>query len=90
MILEHPAVEATVVFGVPDPKWKEGIKAVCRLKKGESLAASDLIGFVGERIAGYKKPQYVQFVDELPVLKDNTPDREKVKELYGGEQKSDT
>ena len=33
-ILLHPSVEKTVVFGVPDPKWKEGIKAVCLLKEG--------------------------------------------------------
>ncbi|OPX41191.1 MAG: hypothetical protein B1H13_03500, partial [Desulfobacteraceae bacterium 4484_190.3] len=32
VILEHPAIEKVVVFGVPDPKWKEGIKAVCQLK----------------------------------------------------------
>ena len=86
VILEHSAVDIAVVFGVPDPKWKEGIKAVCRLKKGESLDAGELIRFVGERIASYKKPQYVQFVDDLPLLKDGAPDRATVKELYGGPQ----
>jgi len=86
VILQHPAVESTVVFGVPDPKWKEGIKAVCLLKTGEALEPKELIDFVGERIARYKKPQYVELVESLPVRDDGTPDRQKVKELYGGEQ----
>ncbi|MDM8542396.1 AMP-binding protein [Desulfococcaceae bacterium HSG9] len=84
VILQHPAVEKTVVFGVPDPKWKEGIKAVCQLKPGESLEAQDLIEFVGERIARYKKPQYVEFTDAFPLLENGIPDRLKVKELFGG------
>ncbi len=86
VILEHPAIERTVVFGVPDPKWKEGIKAVCKLKEGQTLAARDLIDFVAERIARYKKPQYVEFVSDLPALEDGSPDRSKIKELYGGGQ----
>ncbi len=86
VILEHPAIEKTVVFGVPDPKWKEGIKAVCVARSGESVAPGELIAFVGERIARYKKPQYVQFVDALPETQDGSPDREQVKALYGGEQ----
>ena len=85
-ISEHPAIAETVVIGVPDPKWKEGIKAVCVLKQGETLDAQALINFVGERIARYKKPQYVEFVTELPLLEDGAPDREKVKDLYGGDQ----
>ncbi len=83
VILEHPAVEKIVVFGVPDPKWKEGIKAVCQLKEGQSLEPQELIDFVGERIARFKKPQYVEFVTDLPLLDDGSPDRAKVKELYG-------
>jgi len=83
-ILEHPAVLKTVVFGVPDPKWKEGIKAVCQLKEGASLGEQELKDFVGERIARYKRPQYVEFVAELPTLADGAIDRGKVKELYGG------
>ena len=86
-ILEHPAVEMTVVFGVPDPKWKEGIKAVCRLKPGQKLTAKDLAKFVGERIASYKKPQYVEFVEQMPLLANGLPDRAKVKEKFGGGQK---
>jgi long-chain acyl-CoA synthetase len=41
---------------------------------------------VGERIASFKKPQYVDFVSDLPMLEDESPDRAKVKELYGGPQ----
>ena len=82
-ILQHPAVEMTVVFGVPDPKWKEGIKAVCKLKEGERLEPHVLIDFVGERIARFKKPQYVDFITDFPVLEDGSPDRAKIKERYG-------
>ena len=71
-----------MVFGVPDPKWKEGIKAVCQLNPGQSLEASELIRFVGEQIASYKKPQYVEFVEAIPLLEDGKPDREAVKEEY--------
>ena len=83
VILEHVAIEKTVVFGVPDPKWKEGIKAVCQLKPGHSLEPKALIGFVGDRIARFKKPQYVKFVSDFPLLENGSPDREKIKELYG-------
>jgi len=85
-ILENPAVEEAVVFGVPDPKWKEGIKAVCVLKSGQNLDPLELITFVGQRIAGYKKPRYVEIVSEFPLLKDGSPDRAKIKEFYGGPQ----
>jgi long-chain acyl-CoA synthetase len=85
VILEHPAVARTMVFGVPDPTWKEGIKAVCVLEPSQSLTAGELIEFVGGRIARYKKPQYVQFVETLPE-KNGAVDREAVKALYGGEQ----
>jgi long-chain acyl-CoA synthetase len=83
VILQHPAVAKTVVFGVPDPKWKEGIKAVCQLKPGQTLTPEALIQFVGGRIARYKKPQYVEFATELPLKEDREVDRQKVKALYG-------
>jgi acyl-CoA synthetase (AMP-forming)/AMP-acid ligase II len=87
VVLMHPAVEKTVVFGIPDPKWKEAIKAVCQLKQGENLESAELIEFVGQRIARFKKPSFVEFTAELPMLKDGTPDRARIKELFGGSQK---
>jgi long-chain acyl-CoA synthetase len=83
VILQHPAIERTVVLGVPDPKWKEGIKAVCQLREGKSLDPQELISFVGERIARFKRPHYVEFVRDLPLLENGLPDRGRVKELYG-------
>ena len=81
-ILEHSDVNAVCVIGVPDSQFGEGIKAVCVLTKGSILAKKDLIEFVAGRIARYKKPQYVEYVDELP-YKDEQIDRSKVKELWG-------
>ena len=86
VILHHPSIEKAVVFGVPDPKWKEGIKAVCRLKAGEAMVPQTLITFVGDRMASYKKPQYVEFINDFPCLEDGSPDRAKIKELYGSSQ----
>lgn len=89
VVLEHPAVLEVSVIGVPDPKFGEGIKAVCVLKpKGTrcgimSPSARELIDFVAARIARYKKPNYVQFVESLPKKEDGSIDRAKVKELHG-------
>ena len=82
-ILEHPSVEEVAVFGVPDERWGEAIKAVCVLRKGESLETSELIQFVASRIAGFKKPKHVVFVPELPKTEDGSVHREEVKAKYG-------
>jgi len=83
VILEHPGVKEVSVIGVTDPKFGEGIKAVCVLKAGTELTAQELIDFVGSKIARYKKPGYIQFVDSLPKKDDGSIDRQRVKELYG-------
>jgi acyl-CoA synthetase (AMP-forming)/AMP-acid ligase II len=83
VILDHEAVVEVSVIGVPDPKFGEGIKAVCVLAAGASLSAEELAEFVAERIARYKKPRYVEFVPELPKNTDGCIDRSQVKALYG-------
>ena len=82
VILEHSAIKEVCVFGVPDPKFGEGIKAVCSLNHGHNLVKEDLIKFCGERIAGYKKPRYVEFINELPKTDGGTTDRNKIKSDY--------
>jgi acyl-CoA synthetase (AMP-forming)/AMP-acid ligase II len=81
--LQHPDVEEVSVIGVPDPQFGEGIKAVCVLRGAASLSADELVEFVAARIARYKKPRYVAFVEALPKTESGVIDREEVKGLYG-------
>jgi long-chain acyl-CoA synthetase len=54
------------VFGVPSEEWGESVKAVVQLRPGAATTAGELIAFAAERLAGYKKPRSIDFVDELP------------------------
>jgi acyl-CoA synthetase (AMP-forming)/AMP-acid ligase II len=82
-ILNHEAVAEVSVIGVPDPQFGEGIKAVCVAEAGRTVSAEDLAEYVASRIARYKKPRYVVFVERLPKKEDGSTDREQVKALYG-------
>ena len=62
----------------------EAIKAICVLKSGESVEAKELIEFVGSKIARFKKPQFVVYVDKLPKTDDGEIDRDQVKKEHGG------
>ncbi len=66
VLYEHPAVVEAAVLGAPDPKWGEKVVAVVCTRPGEPVSAVELVGFCRERIAGYKKPRHVVFIDALP------------------------
>ncbi len=83
VILQHTDIAEVSVIGVPDPQFGEGVKAVCVLKHGKTMSEKDLISFVADRIARYKKPRYVAFTESLPKTSDGKIDREKVKQLFG-------
>ena len=65
-IFGHPAVQEVAVFGIPDDKWGESVKAIIVPKPGETPTAEDIIAWAKERIASYKCPKTVDIATELP------------------------
>jgi acyl-CoA synthetase (AMP-forming)/AMP-acid ligase II len=61
-IAGHPAVQEVCVFGVPDPHWGETIKAAIALRPDHSVDAAEIVAWCRDRLAGYKRPRYVQFL----------------------------
>ncbi|MGW4407743.1 acyl-CoA synthetase [Nonomuraea sp. NPDC004702] len=66
VIYQHPAVAEAAVFGVPDERWIEAVTAAVVLREGAALTAAELNAFLRERLASFKTPKNVVFVDALP------------------------
>jgi len=65
-LLLHPRVKEAAVIGVKDQEWGERVMAVVVPKEGEEPTEEEILSFCKERLAGYKRPRSVAFVDELP------------------------
>lgn len=64
-LMEHPAVIDSVVFGTPHPTWGEVVTAAVAVEPGVTVSAQELQDFVGERLAGYKKPRTILITSSL-------------------------
>ena len=68
-IIKHPAIEDSCAIGVPNEEWGEEVKVVVTLHPGQrpsDTLAADILTFARGRLAGFKIPRTVAFVDELP------------------------
>jgi long-chain acyl-CoA synthetase len=66
VLYAHPAVAEAAVIGVPHPSHGEEIKAILTLKRDAEADADEVIAFCKTRLAAYKYPRIVEFLDELP------------------------
>lgn len=66
VLTSHPAVREAAVVGVPDERWGERPWAFVVLEPGKAVAEADLIGHVRGQMAGYKAPDAVELLEELP------------------------
>ena len=62
----HPDIVEIAVIGVPDDRWGEMIKAIAVRRQGSELTESELIEWTKDRLAGYKRPRSVDFLEALP------------------------
>jgi long-chain acyl-CoA synthetase len=66
VLYEHPKIREAAVVGVPHDEWGEEIGAAVVLMEGEELAPEEVSAYVKDRIAAYKYPRVVWFLDDLP------------------------
>ena len=66
ILMDHPAVAQVVCFGIPHGKLGEEVGAVVVLKPGGAATDRELQAFVGARVADYKVPAKILFMDEIP------------------------
>ena len=83
VIAQLEGVTGVCVYGIPDAKWGEAIKAVVEIKAVTRYSADHVSDFVGSKIARFKRPHFVAFTDALPRGADGAVDRDAVKTKWG-------
>jgi fatty-acyl-CoA synthase len=78
----HPAIAEAALIAIPHPKWGEVGRAIVVLKPGGSLSEADLNEWLRERLAHFKVPKSVVFVEALPKTAANKVDKQQLVEQY--------
>ena len=78
----HPDVAEVAVIAIPDQVWGELVKACVQLRQGRVATENDLIEYTRTRIASYKKPRSIDFVESLPRLFNGKIDKKALRAPY--------
>ncbi|MGD1241380.1 AMP-binding protein [Mycobacterium paraseoulense] len=83
-IEEIDAVKEAAIIGVPDAQYVQSVKAIIVVEPGHTVTAEDVIAHCKARIASYKKPKFVEFLDALPRLVTGGKDYALLDQKFGG------
>jgi acyl-CoA synthetase (AMP-forming)/AMP-acid ligase II len=83
VIVQLEGVTGACVYGIPDPKWGEAIKAVVEARPADRYSAQQVGDFVATKIARFKRPGHVVFTEALPRTAEGGVDRDAVKARWG-------
>jgi acyl-CoA synthetase (AMP-forming)/AMP-acid ligase II len=88
-VLSHPGVLEAAVVGAPDERWGEAVVAFVVKRQGQDVSADALIAHCKERIAAYKRPRDVRFIDALPKLPNGKIEKFKLRApLWAGRERA--
>lgn len=81
IVKAHPKVLDVAVIGIPDPRWGQAVTALVELHPGQSSTEEEIVCFCRDRMAGYKRPRHVVFVDKVPRAAAGKVERELAMEI---------
>ena len=83
-LYSHPQIQEAAIIGIPDADWGQQVRAVVKLRQGEQATEQEIIDFCRPRLAGFKRPTSVVFVEEeLPKTSTGKVLRRVLREKYG-------
>ena len=91
VLYEHPAVAQCAVLAKPHPELGEDVLAFVAPKPGEKVTAEELLEFTKDKLADYKRPRDIRFIDSMPINPTGKVDKRSLKAQYlsGKESGSD-
>jgi long-chain acyl-CoA synthetase len=90
VLSQHPAVLEAAVIGLPHERWGEAVTALVVRRPGRAVDPGELLAFARERLAGYKLPRRVEFVEELPRTPTGKVLKRELRTRYGGKRGSNS